>query len=218
MVTKRIRYPRKFCSLAAVPTTIPSEREISKLAHTLIAWHCQQQYTPTNSPCHNWISWVEWSISMAMAFETAHCSLSRLTTTTTNLFFSSSAIRALKPASSLPSRFFHCRSKRLVLTPGFRFAVKACVKVEEKDAAGKSPASGEGGEWGKVSAVLFDMDGVLCNSEEPSRRAAVDVFAEMGVQVTVDDFVPFMGTGTSVDICIFFSFYFLFSMDFELLG
>ncbi|XP_072974846.1 protein SUPPRESSOR OF QUENCHING 1, chloroplastic isoform X2 [Typha angustifolia] len=53
----------------------------------------------------------------------------------------------------------------------------------------------KGGEWGKVSAVLFDMDGVLCNSEEPSRMAAVDVFAEMGVSVTVDDFVPFTGTG-----------------------
>ncbi|CAM0872915.1 unnamed protein product [Alopecurus aequalis] len=51
------------------------------------------------------------------------------------------------------------------------------------------------GAWGKVSAVLFDMDGVLCNSEEPSRRAAVDVFAEMGVDVTVDDFIPFTGTG-----------------------
>jgi len=50
-------------------------------------------------------------------------------------------------------------------------------------------------DWGKVSAVLFDMDGVLCNSEDLSRRAAVDVFTEMGVEVTVDDFVPFMGTG-----------------------
>eukprot|EP00252_Welwitschia_mirabilis_P003096 TRINITY_DN1317_c0_g2_i2.p2 TRINITY_DN1317_c0_g2~~TRINITY_DN1317_c0_g2_i2.p2 ORF type:complete len:319 (+),score=58.70 TRINITY_DN1317_c0_g2_i2:156-1112(+) len=47
----------------------------------------------------------------------------------------------------------------------------------------------------KVSAVLFDMDGVLCNSEEASRRAAVELFQEMGVQVTVEDFVPFMGTG-----------------------
>lgn len=55
-----------------------------------------------------------------------------------------------------------------------------------------------GKEWGKVSAVLFDMDGVLCNSEEPSRRAGVDVFAEMGVDVTVDDFVPFMGTGNFI--------------------
>ncbi|XP_031280340.1 protein SUPPRESSOR OF QUENCHING 1, chloroplastic-like [Pistacia vera] len=33
--------------------------------------------------------------------------------------------------------------------------------------------------------------------EEPSRRAGVDVFAEMGVEVTVEDFVPFMGTGVA---------------------
>lgn len=52
-----------------------------------------------------------------------------------------------------------------------------------------------GEEWGKVSAVLFDMDGVLCNSEDVSRMAAVDVFAEIGVSVTAEDFVPFMGTG-----------------------
>lgn len=63
--------------------------------------------------------------------------------------------------------------------------------MEKKNVAENSSAS----EWGKVSAVLFDMDGVLCNSEDLSRRAAVDVFAEMGVQVTVEDFVPFMGTG-----------------------
>lgn len=49
--------------------------------------------------------------------------------------------------------------------------------------------------WGKVSAVLFDMDGVLCNSEELSRMAAVDLFADMGVSVTADDFIPFIGTG-----------------------
>lgn len=66
-----------------------------------------------------------------------------------------------------------------------------CLKVEEE---GKKILEASS-EWGKVSAVLFDMDGVLCNSEEPSRRAAVDVFAEMGVDVTVDDFIPFMGTG-----------------------
>ncbi|KAK8994268.1 hypothetical protein V6N11_045366 [Hibiscus sabdariffa] len=63
--------------------------------------------------------------------------------------------------------------------------VTACVKVEE---------TGEI-EWGKVSAVLFDMDGVLCNSENPSRKAAVDVFAEMGVQCTEEDFDPFTGMG-----------------------
>ncbi|XP_041999444.1 protein SUPPRESSOR OF QUENCHING 1, chloroplastic isoform X1 [Salvia splendens] len=68
--------------------------------------------------------------------------------------------------------------------------VKACVRLEERN-----PQETGSSEWGKVSAVLFDMDGVLCNSEELSRLAAVDVFAEMGVQVTVEDFVPFMGTG-----------------------
>ncbi|KAK2364956.1 bifunctional riboflavin kinase/FMN phosphatase [Trifolium repens] len=103
----------------------------------------------------------------------------------TNFLFSSSN---LKRFSIKPSRFFHHQSKRFISTP--RLAVKACaIKVEEKNVAGKSQ------EWEKVSAVLFDMDGVLCNSEEPSRRAGVDVFAEIGVQVTVDDFVPFTGTG-----------------------
>ncbi|KAJ8511102.1 hypothetical protein OPV22_001536 [Ensete ventricosum] len=64
------------------------------------------------------------------------------------------------------------------------------VEEEEEVRAGE-----DGAGWGKVSAVLFDMDGVLCNSEELSRLAGVDVFAEMGVPVTTDDFVPFMGTG-----------------------
>ncbi|KAI4374057.1 hypothetical protein MLD38_012100 [Melastoma candidum] len=64
------------------------------------------------------------------------------------------------------------------------------AQVEERST--QEPATGE---WGKVSAVLFDMDGVLCNSEEPSRLAAVELFAEMGVEVTAEDFVPFMGTG-----------------------
>ncbi|CAA6668888.1 unnamed protein product [Spirodela intermedia] len=73
---------------------------------------------------------------------------------------------------------------------------------EEVETDGRVEREGfsEGGEgstgaWGQVSAVLFDMDGVLCNSEEPSRMAAVDLFAEMGVPVTTEDFVPFMGTG-----------------------
>jgi phosphoglycolate phosphatase-like HAD superfamily hydrolase len=56
--------------------------------------------------------------------------------------------------------------------------------------------------WEKVSAVLFDMDGVLCNSEELSRLAAVDVFADLGVTVTTEDFVPFMGTGNDLSIAL----------------
>lgn len=65
----------------------------------------------------------------------------------------------------------------------------SCLKLEEQNASETEY------KWGKVSAVLFDMDGVLCNSEEPSRMAAVDLFAEMGVQVTPEDFAPFTGTG-----------------------
>lgn len=69
---------------------------------------------------------------------------------------------------------------------------------EQVEAADASNKEEEGREWGKVSAVLFDMDGVLCDSEEASRMAAVDVFAEMGVSVTTDDFIPFVGTGNFV--------------------
>ncbi|XP_074264244.1 protein SUPPRESSOR OF QUENCHING 1, chloroplastic [Silene latifolia] len=77
--------------------------------------------------------------------------------------------------------------RRMIRTTPFRAQVEGSeTKVLEEESEKV---------WGKVSAVLFDMDGVLCNSEEPSRRAAVDVFAEMGVDVTVDDFIPFMGTG-----------------------
>ena len=52
-----------------------------------------------------------------------------------------------------------------------------------------------------VRAVLFDMDGVLCESEEQSREAAVALFAEMGVAVKTTDFVPFMGTGMFISQC-----------------
>ncbi|ONI04256.1 hypothetical protein PRUPE_6G311900 [Prunus persica] len=89
---------------------------------------------------------------------------------------------------SLSTYLFQWRPKRFDFSK--KMVVKACVKVEEKNVQGSS-----GSEWGKVSAVLFDMDGVLCDSEEPSRLAGVDVFAEMGVEITVEDFVPFMGTG-----------------------
>lgn len=106
----------------------------------------------------------------------------------TKLFFFSPNAKQPRP-SSVSSALFQCGAKRTVLAP--KMVVKACMtKVEETDVNVSSE-----NKWGKVSAVLFDMDGVLCNSEEPSRRAAVDVFAEMGVEVTVEDFVPFMGTG-----------------------
>lgn len=114
-----------------------------------------------------------------------------------NMFFLNSKSRFLE-------NLWPTKDKSLKLSGRRRIGnkmVKACVKLEEKNA----PETGN--EWGKVSAVLFDMDGVLCNSEELSRLAAVDVFAEMGVQVTVQDFVPFMGTGIIFPLCWWFQFY-----------
>lgn len=45
------------------------------------------------------------------------------------------------------------------------------------------------------AAVIFDMDGVLCDSEPLICTAAVAMFAELGVHVQRDDFLPFVGTG-----------------------
>ncbi len=46
-----------------------------------------------------------------------------------------------------------------------------------------------------IRAVLFDMDGVLVDSEEFIREAAVRMFREKGYRVRPEDFIPFTGTG-----------------------
>jgi HAD superfamily hydrolase (TIGR01509 family) len=43
--------------------------------------------------------------------------------------------------------------------------------------------------------VIFDMDGVLVDSEEFMCKAACRMFAELGQQVRPEDFQPFVGTG-----------------------
>jgi len=43
--------------------------------------------------------------------------------------------------------------------------------------------------------VLFDMDGVLVDSEEFIAKASIMMFAEKGLKVTRKDFEPFIGTG-----------------------
>lgn len=47
----------------------------------------------------------------------------------------------------------------------------------------------------KPAAVIFDMDGVLTDSEPLINEAAVAMFRERGVAVAPDDFLPFVGTG-----------------------
>lgn len=44
-------------------------------------------------------------------------------------------------------------------------------------------------------AVIFDMDGVLTDSEPLINEAAVAMFRERGVAVAPEDFLPFVGTG-----------------------
>lgn len=46
-----------------------------------------------------------------------------------------------------------------------------------------------------IRAVLFDMDGVLVDSEELIFLAAREMFREHGISVVKEDFIPFIGTG-----------------------
>ena len=46
-----------------------------------------------------------------------------------------------------------------------------------------------------LKAVIFDMDGVLIDSEPFIREAAIRMFAELGQTVQAEDFLPFTGAG-----------------------
>lgn len=46
-----------------------------------------------------------------------------------------------------------------------------------------------------IKGVLFDMDGVLVDSEEYICLAAIEMFKELGYATTPSDFKPFTGTG-----------------------
>ncbi len=47
----------------------------------------------------------------------------------------------------------------------------------------------------KIQAVIFDMDGVLANSEPLINAAAIAMFREKGLVVQPEDFLPFVGAG-----------------------
>jgi beta-phosphoglucomutase len=46
-----------------------------------------------------------------------------------------------------------------------------------------------------IRAVIFDMDGVLADSEPLINAAAIAMFKERGLTVKPDDFLPFVGAG-----------------------
>lgn len=49
--------------------------------------------------------------------------------------------------------------------------------------------------WPPLQGVIFDMDGVLVDSEPFIHEAGVRLFAEKGYHVRSEDFDPFIGTG-----------------------
>ena len=46
-----------------------------------------------------------------------------------------------------------------------------------------------------ISAILFDMDGVLIDSEEYIAAAAIAYFKSLGVETKEEDYIPFVGAG-----------------------
>ena len=48
---------------------------------------------------------------------------------------------------------------------------------------------------GTLKAVIFDMDGVLTDSEPLICQAAIAMFRELGCAAKPEDFLPFVGTG-----------------------
>jgi beta-phosphoglucomutase len=46
-----------------------------------------------------------------------------------------------------------------------------------------------------ITAIIFDMDGVLVDSEPIICAAAIHALAEFGIQANPEDFEPFVGAG-----------------------
>ena len=61
--------------------------------------------------------------------------------------------------------------------------------MSQRDADGNAPGPRT------LAGVIFDMDGVLVESEPFIAEAAVRMFAEKGVEVRPEDFRPFIGMG-----------------------
>ncbi len=49
-----------------------------------------------------------------------------------------------------------------------------------------------------IKGVLFDMDGVLVDTEEYICMAAIEMFRREGLEVRADDFLPFVGKGENM--------------------
>lgn len=52
-----------------------------------------------------------------------------------------------------------------------------------------------------IRGILFDMDGVLIDSEPVILQAALSYLADIGITAKPDDFIPFIGTGDRRYLC-----------------
>eukprot|EP00884_Botryococcus_braunii_P006329 jgi/Botrbrau1/15698/Bobra.4_1s0071.2 len=93
---------------------------------------------------------------------------------------------SVRPTTFILSRRFHgCEG----MPRDYRTLCQALNLQSEK--VGLQTSNGS-----DVGAVLFDMDGVLCNSEELSRNVGALVMKELfGIEVQPDEFIPFVGMG-----------------------
>ena len=46
-----------------------------------------------------------------------------------------------------------------------------------------------------IKAIIFDMDGVLLDSEPAMKKSAILALKEFGVEAKEEDFIPFTGAG-----------------------
>src|SRR5437867_1263820 len=70
--------------------------------------------------------------------------------------------------------------------------MSACVAPEERARQMNSPST--------ICAIVFDMSGVLADSEPLLHAAAVAMFGEKGLTVRAEDFRPFVGAGENRSI------------------
>lgn len=100
----------------------------------------------------------------------------------------------------LPRRTQHCDRKSDAFKAFYESPSTLSVSARKGDLSTRASNSTRLGSPATavdpVRAVLFDMDGVLCNSEIVSRKAAAEVMAELySLTVSPEEFAPFTGTG-----------------------